>query len=125
MCGVKFFATFFWNLSKEHLCFFFLFFKKKQQLNVWYSYYVVQGCNKEGVGHFSQVTSNSRRGNGPRLHEGTFKLDIRKNSFTKTVVRPWDSLHREVVESPCLELSKTHVDVAFGAQFSDEHGSIS
>lgn len=84
VCGVKSFATFFWNLSKEHLC-----SRKKQQLNIWYSYDVVQGCNKGGGWPLLQLTSNSTRGSDPRLHQGTFKLDIRKNSFSERVVRPW------------------------------------
>ena len=53
------------------------------------------------------MASSFTRGSGVKLCQGKFRLDIRKNFFTERVVKHWNRLLMDVVESPSLDVSKT------------------
>ncbi|GAB0178330.1 mitochondrial enolase superfamily member 1 [Grus japonensis] len=76
--------------------------------------YLKGAYRKAGEGLFIRECSDRTRGNGFKLKEGRFRLDVRKKFFTIRVVRYWNRLPREAVDAPSLEGFKTRLDEALG-----------
>lgn len=57
------------------------------------------------------ISSDETQGKGLKLCQGKFRLDIRKNVFTRKVSKHQNKLPREAVEWPSLEVFKREVDV--------------
>ena len=74
--------------------------------------YLKGACKKDEDRLFSRACCNRTRGNGFKLKEGRFRLDVRKKLFTVRVVRPWHRLPRQVGDAPSLETFSIRLDGA-------------
>ena len=72
--------------------------------------YLKGDCKKEGDRLFSTVYCGRTKGNGFKLEQGRFRLDIRKKFFIIRVVRQWHRLPRKVVEAPSLQIPSVRLD---------------
>ena len=71
--------------------------------------YLQGGGQEDGARLFPVVPSDRTRGNGHKLKQRKLQLNMRKN-FTLRVTEPWNRFLRAVVDSPSLEILKTHLD---------------
>jgi len=76
---------------------------------------------------FLVASSNRTRNNGLKLEHTKFHTNMQKNLFMVKMTEYWNRLPREVVESPTMEIFKTHLDTHLcnllqGACFSSRVG---
>jgi len=78
--------------------------------------YLQGGCQEDGARLVFMLLGDRARGNGHKLKHRKFQMNMRKN-FTLRVTEYWNRLPREVVESPSLEIFKTHLDMVLCSLF--------
>jgi len=77
------------------------------------TYQYLKGPTRRMERDFShRVCSDRTRGNGCKLKEGRFRLDIRRKFFAMEVVKHWHRLPREAVATPALAVFKATLDGA-------------
>ncbi|KFV49792.1 hypothetical protein N341_01106, partial [Tyto alba] len=74
--------------------------------------YLKEAHKKDGHKLFSRACCDRTRGNGFKLKEGRFILDVRKKFLIVRVVKHWNTLPREVVGAPSLETIMVWLDRA-------------
>jgi len=68
--------------------------------------YLKRAYKKAGEELFTRACSNRTKGDGFKLKESRFRLDIRKKFFSMRVVRHRNRFPREVVDAPPRKCSR-------------------
>ncbi|KAF4791521.1 hypothetical protein TURU_129816 [Turdus rufiventris] len=72
-------------------------------------------CSQVGFGLFHQATTDRTRGHSLKLCQGKYRLDIREKFFTERIIKYWNALPGDVMDSSSLDVFKRRLDVALGA----------
>lgn len=73
--------------------------------------YLMGGSKQEGTSVFSVVPDGRTRSNGHKLKYRKVHLNIRKNVYFDSGQTLAQVAHRELVESPSLQILRTQLDI--------------
>ena len=96
---------------------FFSLEKRRLRVDLIAAFQYLKGGTYEQEGNqlFERVNNSRTRGNGFKLKEGRYGLDVWGKFFTLRVVRCWKRLPREFVDTTSLEVFKARLDAALGS----------
>ena len=77
--------------------------------------YLKGAYKQEGERLFTWVDSDRTSGNGFKLRQGRFRLDIWRKFFTQRVVTHYNRLPKEAGDTLSLEVFKARLDVPLGS----------
>ena len=77
--------------------------------------YLKEAYKQEGERLFTRVDSDRTRGNGFKLRQGRFRLDMRRKFFPPEGGDALNRLPKETVDAPSLQAFKARLDVALGS----------
>ena len=77
--------------------------------------YLKGAYKQEGSQLFPRVDNSWTRGNGFKLRDERFRLDVRGKLFTMRVVRCWHRLPRVVLDALSLEVIRARLDGPLGS----------
>jgi len=87
--------------------------KRRLQGELVVAFQYLKGAHKkDGDRLFSSACCDRTRGNGFKLKEGRFRLDIKEEIFHTEGGEVWSRLPREVGDAPALETSQARLDGA-------------
>ena len=77
--------------------------------------YLKVAYKQEGDQLFTQPDSDKAKGNGFKVKECRFKLDVRKKFFIQRMARHSNRFPRKVVDAPSLIVFKARLDEILGS----------
>ena len=89
-----------------------LFSRRRLRGDLIVTFQYLKDYKKEGDRLFIRVCCDRTRGNGFKLKKGRFRFNVRQTSFTISMLGHWNSLSRDVVDTPSLETFKVRLDQA-------------
>lgn len=69
------------------------------------------GCREVGIGLFLKVRTDKTRGNYIKLYQERFRLNIRRDFYTKGIISGKNRLPSEVFKSSSLDVFKIYADM--------------